>query len=64
MNKGEKMERNEYGYPIIKTTNISKIDKMLIKFDKACFRAENFEFKKLWKEKYNNVLEYKNKNTY
>ena len=45
------MERNKYGYPIIKTTNISKIDKMLIKFDKACFRAENFEFKKLWKEK-------------
>jgi hypothetical protein len=64
MNKGEKMERNEYGYPIIKTTNINKIDKMLIKFDKACFKAENFEFKKLWKEKYNNVLQYKNENTY
>ena len=58
------MERNEYGYPIIKTTNIYKIDEMLIKFDKACFRAENFEFKKLWKEKYNNVLQYKNENTY
>jgi hypothetical protein len=64
MNKGEKMERNEYGYPIVKTTNINKIDKMLIKFDKACFKAENFEFKKLWKEKYNNVLQYKNENTY
>lgn len=58
------MERNKYGYPIIKTTNINKIDKMLIKFDKAYFRAENFEFKKLWKEKYNNVLQYKNENTY
>ena len=64
MNKGEKMERNEYGYPIIKNNNIDKINKMLIKFDKACFRAENFEFKKLWKEKYNNVLQYKNENTY
>ena len=58
------MERNEYGYPIIKTSNIDKIDKMLIKFDKAHYRAENIEFKKLCKEKYNNVLEYKNKNTY
>jgi hypothetical protein len=64
MNKGEKMERNEYGYPIIKTSNIDKINKMLIKFDKAHYRAENIEFKKLWKEKYNNVLEYKNENTY
>ena len=58
------MERNNFGYPIIKTNNISKIDKMLIKFDKAQNRAENVKFKKLWKEKYNNVLQYKNENTY
>ena len=58
------MERNNFGYPIIKTNNIYKIDKMLIKFDKAYYRADNFEFKKLWKEKYNNVLQYKNENTY
>ena len=64
MKKGEKMERNNFGYPIIKTSNINKIDKMLIKFDKAQHRAENIEFKKLWKEKYNNVLQYKNENTY
>ena len=47
----------------ITTNNIDKIDNMLIAFDKAKHRAEDVEFKKLWKERYNNVLEYKNKNT-
>ncbi len=54
------MERNNFGYPIIKTNNIDKIDKMLIKFDNAYYRADNFEFKS-YGRKYNNVLQYKTK---